>query len=258
MLSAVRQQGATTMRFALMDQERHEAQPGLRGVCPNCGSEVIAKCGQRRVWHWSHLGKLECDHWWEPETEWHRSWKDQFPKDWQEVPHTAANGERHIADVKTGTGAVLEFQHSPISPEERSSREDFYRPMLWVADGLCYKRDLEAFRRALASSHIVRANPLYLEPFGRDIGLFQRWKPRQCPVFLDFADEVFLVHGMRVEVPAIWQLLLRKDTGTIIIAPVSRASFLQFCLTGAPLQYLVVDPGQRPKYLRSSRSRRRF
>jgi len=68
---------------------------------------------------------MVCDPWWE-ETTWHRDWKAMFPVEWQEVVHHAPNGERHIADVRTEHGFVLEFQHSPLEPVERQARESFY------------------------------------------------------------------------------------------------------------------------------------
>lgn len=111
------------MKFALVHGQRQEAKKGLRGTCPGCGSPVIAKCGEIRAGHWAHERKSDCDPWWENEGEWHRAWKDRFPDDWQEVPQYAENGEKHIADVKTADGYVLEFQHSPIKPEERRARE---------------------------------------------------------------------------------------------------------------------------------------
>jgi hypothetical protein len=67
---------------------------------------MIAKCGQIRVWHWAHRAIRTCDPWWEPETKWHRDWKNQFPEDWQERIHKSEAGERHIADVKTDFGVV--------------------------------------------------------------------------------------------------------------------------------------------------------
>src|SRR5262245_49311923 len=118
------------MKIALVDGNRLEARPGLSGKCPYCQSAMIAKCGERRVWHWAHRGVLKCDHWWENETEWHRNWKNNFPVEWQEVIHTAENGEKHIADVKTASGRIVEFQHSHLEPVERRSREAFYEPML--------------------------------------------------------------------------------------------------------------------------------
>ena len=110
------------MRFALVDGQRREAKPDLSGVCPACGSPMVAKCGRFRVHHWAHRGGSDCDPWWENETEGHRNGKDQFPVNWQEVVHPAENGERHIADVKTDQGWVLEFQHSNIHPDERKAR----------------------------------------------------------------------------------------------------------------------------------------
>ena len=113
------------MKFALAHGQRQEAQPNLSGECPGCGRPMVARCGEVRVRHWAHKGRRHCDPWWENETEWHRGWKDRFPADWQEIVHPDGDGERHIADVKTGDGWVIEFQHSYIKPEERRSREAF-------------------------------------------------------------------------------------------------------------------------------------
>ncbi len=77
------------------------------------------------MWHWAHLKSKDCDPRWEPETEWHRWWKNQFPVAWQEIGHTARSGEMHRADVKTESGLVLEFQYSALSEVERASREEF-------------------------------------------------------------------------------------------------------------------------------------
>jgi competence protein CoiA len=121
------------MKFALVNGQRVEAQPHLSGDCPGCGSSMIARCGELRTPHWAHRGtRLLCDPWWENETQWHRVWKDQFPADWQEVVHRAEDGERHIADVKTQNGWVIEFQHSFLKAEERRSRDGFYPKLIWV------------------------------------------------------------------------------------------------------------------------------
>ena len=110
------------MKLADIEGNDREAQPGLTGKCRDCGHAMVAKCGQHRVWHWAHRKSKDCDPWWEQETEWHRSWKNQFPVAWQEIGHTAQSGERHRADVKTETGLVLEFQYSALSVAERVSR----------------------------------------------------------------------------------------------------------------------------------------
>jgi competence CoiA-like predicted nuclease len=108
---------SSIMKFAKVNGQRQEAQPRLSGNCPGCDGPMVARCGTKRVWHWAHLGERTCDVWWENETEWHRAWKNQFPVGWQEIVHRAENGEKHIADVKTSQGWVLEFQHSPIKSE---------------------------------------------------------------------------------------------------------------------------------------------
>jgi hypothetical protein len=84
------------MKFALVEGIRQEATAGARGLCPGCSSSVIPKCGEIRLRHWAHLSTMVCDPWREPETEWHRGWKDEFPKEWQEVWHRASSGEIHI------------------------------------------------------------------------------------------------------------------------------------------------------------------
>lgn len=99
--------------------------------------------------HWAHP-QGSVDHWWEPETEWHRKWKERFPDDWQEVVHCSSTGERHIADVKTEHGLAIEFQHSDISEQERRSREEFYGRLYWVVNGLRLKTDDGSLRHCAA------------------------------------------------------------------------------------------------------------
>ena len=83
------------MKYAIVNNEKVEATKGAKGVCPSCGSDLIAKCGELKVNHWSHKGNRNCDPWWENETEWHRSWKGYFPKEWQEVVHFDESDEKH-------------------------------------------------------------------------------------------------------------------------------------------------------------------
>jgi competence protein CoiA len=147
---------------------------------------VIAHCGKQRIWHWKHRSTTNCDRWWEPETEWHRRWKDRFPREWQEIRHhDAENDEIHIADVLTAHGVVIEFQHSRIHPEERAARERFYRNLIWIVDGTRLKRDFPRFvqgmkyySRTMGPRHsFIRAPE---ECFPAD------WLSSQVPVIFDF------------------------------------------------------------------------
>lgn len=107
-----------------------EAGKGRRGVCPLCGDPLQAKCGEIIAWHWAHHRRLECDPWYECETEWHLKWKRLAPPERVEV----SMGE-HRADIIAVDGAVLELQHSDISVDEVRARERFYGKMLWLLDG---------------------------------------------------------------------------------------------------------------------------
>ena len=79
------------MRVALINGQRHEAQPNLVAKCPipTCDRPMVAKCGELRIWHWAHQGKRSCDPWWENKTEWHVKWQGEFPDAWQEIVHHA-------------------------------------------------------------------------------------------------------------------------------------------------------------------------
>ena len=173
------------MKFALVNGTRNEAKKSLSGSCPVCGSHMIPKCGEKKIHHWSHKGKLECDPWRENETQWHRDWKNNFPVECQEIVHTdEITGEKHIADVKTKAGIVLEFQHSPITLEEHKSRNDFYKSIVWVVDGLRVKSNLQKVIDALKSGKPM--NLAVLKISSEACSVFKDWISNHAPVFFDF------------------------------------------------------------------------
>jgi competence protein CoiA len=176
------------MQFALVNQVRSHAQKGLEGVCELCNSKVIAKCGSIVVHHWSHYSRKECDKWWEPETLWHRNWKNKFPEEYREIIFkNDSTMEIHRADIYTPAGLTIEFQHSFISNEERISRENFYNKLIWVVDGSRRANDYKRFQK---KSH-------YLTTFYKDKkDIFQvsniedllpsYWTDCPVPVIFDF------------------------------------------------------------------------
>ena len=177
------------MKFALVDNQKKEAEKGLKGLCPICQQPVIAKCGKFKINHWAHKSLEHCDNWWENETEWHRQWKNTFPVEWQEiVAIDEKTGEKHIADIKTNYGMVVEFQHSNISEEERISREKFYKNMIWIVDGTRRKRDFDHFAKAFEYNSIwcaAQKSHLYVLEFGY-CHLPKEWQSSSVPVFFDF------------------------------------------------------------------------
>ena len=212
------------MKFALVDEHRLEARPGLSGKCPNCSSAMVAKCGSLRRWHWAHRGVLQCDHWWENETEWHRNWKNMFPTDWQEVIHRAENGDKHIADVKTAHGLVIEFQHSHLNPKERRSREAFYRSMIWVVNGLRRVRDKPSFYAALPGRQLIGKELLSYLVFSDRCALLRDWSGGGVGVFFDFGIALETID--QINVPVLWHLSAKSPSGYALLTPVPVEDFV--------------------------------
>lgn len=231
------------MKFALVDGQRLEAQSHLSGVCIGCGNEVVAKCGTVRINHWAHKSTPRCDPWWENETKWHRDWKNLFPSDWQEVVHFAESGEKHIADVKTDQGWIIEFQHSYLTPGERLSRDSFYRKLVWVVDGNRRLRDKKSFMKALEGTASYRPWPeLHLTfPEG---ALFRDWIESTSDVFVDFGEDI------------LWWVFPESDDISGYVLPVTRAWFIQvFRDQSLEAQSEYVDFTQRLKAYLSRRHR---
>lgn len=215
------------MKYAILEGERREAIPGLRAECPGCQTAMVAKCGERRIWHWAHVGARNCDHWWEPETEWHRAWKDKFPSEWQEAVQWADNGEKHVADVKSAHGGVLEFQHSYLRSEERRAREGFYgRAMAWVVDGQRLALSVPRFFRALRESQVVSFAPLTYRSPSTDGGLLRDWIDSQVPVFFDFGDAIDEPLGLRFAEQVLWLLHPTSVKGRADLIPVLRSELI--------------------------------
>ncbi len=203
------------MKFALVNGQRQIAQPGLRGTCPECEQPVIARCGKIRFEHWAHKVRSNCNNRWETEGPWHRNWKGQFPDDWQEVVHQAETGEKHIADVKTDRGWVIEFQHSYLKPEERRSRDTFYPKLIWVVDGTRRKRDRNQFLKAWEEGTPVGAKSPVRRAFSDDCRLLQEWSGSPGPVFYDFGEDM------------LGWLLAKRPQGPVYVARFPRAEFIQ-------------------------------
>jgi competence protein CoiA len=127
---------------------RIQATPKDKAICPLCKEEVIAKCGEIKIWHWSHKSNFECDLFGEPETEWHFNWKQMFPKERQEITIQTNQGlENHRADIKTKDGTIIELQNSPLSQIQITEREDAYDNLIWILNGKTIGKNIEFFKQ---------------------------------------------------------------------------------------------------------------
>jgi competence protein CoiA len=224
------------MKFAIVDGKKEEATKGAKALCQVCGSVLIAKCGDFKVNHWAHKGKRNCDPWWENETEWHRAWKNEFPVEWQEVVHYDESGEKHIADVKTEANWVLEFQHSYLKPEERRSRNKFYKKLIWVVDGTRRKTDKKQILKMLNEESII----IFKEPatikvlYPDECRLFKEWSNENSLVLFDFDENKDNVKSQ------LWLLYPQTQSGNIYLSPIAWTAFVQ-CSNNDGFEKLVQD-----------------
>lgn len=145
------------MKFAIVNGFKvatEDFESSILGICRCCGAPVRShmKNNEREIRirdfnnHWKHINKKMCDTWWENETEWHRSWKNNFPKEWQEyIMHDNITGEKHIADIYTlsrDNKIVIEIQNSKISESEIKTREQFYKNIIWLVNGNSFGLEL--------------------------------------------------------------------------------------------------------------------
>ncbi|HBS04393.1 MAG TPA: hypothetical protein DEA96_05480 [Leptospiraceae bacterium] len=214
------------MKFAYVNLERKEATKGDRGVCIGCDSVVIPKCGQQRQHHWAHKSKKPCDYEREPETPWHRDWKNHFPEEWQEILQRSESGEKRRADVKTKDGIVLEFQHSPIDPEIRDARNSVHKSVVWVVNGTRLPREVEQFNRAVTDVTASTKHPRLKRILDTSkSGLLKKWSGCRSLVVYDFqtTDEQ--------ERPVLWVQFLPTDFGTYLVQ-LEKANFVYALLNG--------------------------
>ena len=170
------------MFFAIVGNDKHHRpEKGLKGKCPFCEEEVVAKCGQIKTHHWAHLANSNCQYK-ENKGEWHRQWQEKFDDNWQEILMiNQENGEKNIADIKTPSGLVIEFQHSHIEIAEREAREKFYKNMVWVVDATQSKIMQKYFNQKLEGKQDIEG--FNIDNFEYD--KFKTWHRSQVPVFYD-------------------------------------------------------------------------
>ena len=228
------------MKFALINDQKTDPTPKATGNCQFCGSQMVAKCGNIKIWHWAHKAKSSCDPWWENETEWHRQWKNKFPASWQEVIHVdPSTSEKHIADVKTPHGLVIEFQNSPMNLAEMESREAFYDDMIWIVNGDTNNTLNKGYFMMGLCREPIQKNPLAYQVawWGRSQFL-SNWGKASTKVYLDFGDEV------------LWRIILYKDGENMAaVAPIDKQAFIEDCLNEQSVRVSYIEEdGKLPEF----------
>jgi len=204
------------MLYALINGQKELATPKIIGKCPLCDRNVIPKCGEINIWHWSHEKKENCDTWYESETNWHKSWKLAFGKEQCEVS-ICRNEIRHRADIQTSKGIVIELQNSPILMQTIKKREEFYgEKMIWIINGKNFKNNVRLYpideyvikKKSWLGTYIQRIKLDSSESINQEKKNYDKnflwdfpkrtWANAARPIFIDFGNsELFWVkNGM--------------------------------------------------------------
>lgn len=163
---------------------------------------------------------------------------------WQEqTRYDEQTGEKHVADVLTPNGLVIEFQHSSIKPEELQSRNNFYKHILWVVDGCRRTLDFSKLKKAFISHDFkvlsaVDSWPVqssnFFEFYFADEVFNKTWLKLPVPIFFDFSSHSDL--QVMEDSLSIGSLelccLFPQYSGRAVVAFINKEDFIQSMLVG--------------------------
>lgn len=117
----------------------------------------------------------------------------KFPKEWQEVIIVGPDPfyEKHIADIKTQNGFVLEFQNSSISTTEIRTREHFYKEMAWVINAESFADNFKIRSNVTSELREVDRTILYkVDTFERSLKEMIKDKERELNIEKNGLDRI--------------------------------------------------------------------
>ena len=90
--------------------------------------------------------------------------------------------EKHIADIKTPGGFVVEVQHSPIAAHEVLSRERYYKNMIWIVDA----RHLDGWSYVRLAHDLASCSPMiYQVKWWGTSRLLEKWSNSGVQLYFD-------------------------------------------------------------------------
>ncbi|MCD8500830.1 MAG: hypothetical protein LRY71_03050 [Bacillaceae bacterium] len=216
MLMAITKDGESV---SLQTQNKEYILTLLKGqtfYCPVCKGEVIAKLGDKQIWHFAHRKLLKCDALFEPETPHHLKGKRQLFQCLRKNINVQL--EKYLPDIKqrpdllllTGKHKIgVEYQCSPIPMQLFNKRTNNYinhgyKP-IWILGSNLFKRKSKNF--------------IYLNQF---LWLFARRScPNARPYFLFYCPllESFITVTNVIPISSL------NSIGNIQITPLNDATF---------------------------------
>ncbi len=117
------------MMYALgLNNELIEARPKESACCPNCNKKVFSKCGEIRVWHWSHHKDESCAFSNIKDSLWRSNWIRKADKNKTEK---FINGQ--VVDIVGENQSKIIFVNKRIEIDEIKMAEDRLKErIIWV------------------------------------------------------------------------------------------------------------------------------
>ncbi|MDX2074093.1 MAG: competence protein [Alphaproteobacteria bacterium] len=148
-----------------------------------------------------------------------------FPAEWQEFIQHDQSGEKHIADIRTKLGLVIEFQRSHLDPQELAKRESFYQNMVWVVDGTRLKKPYEKFLKGKKGFRPTDTEGLFYVA-SPEACFPANWLQSSVPIFLDFLG-VAPIHSPDETRELLWCLLPERIERSALVYAMPRKDFVE-------------------------------
>lgn len=157
--------------------------------CPVCGEKLSIRAMDSLAIkpHFAHKKGTEClDNWKHDMSEWHYNWQCLFPKNCREIV-VEKDGVKHRADVLINN-VVIEIQHSPITANEITERNDFYLnsgyKVIWIFDAQDKVKNIYDVNGSVDPLH----NELEWKRSRREFNIPPK---KDVYVFIEYSTEIF-------------------------------------------------------------------
>ena len=117
-----------------------------------------------------------------------------------------------------------------MNPEERNSREQFYKNLVWVIDGTRLKKDYPRFLKAKEKFRLTSKKGYFIVDFPNQC-FPSAWVGSSVPVFFDFKGVEKINYANDWRQP-LYLLFPKTDSLETYVAIISRQSFINFVITG--------------------------
>ena len=172
------------MKYAIFNNRFVTASRSRKGaICPLCKANVIPKCGEIRIHHWSHKKGTMCDSWREADSQWRHRWLERF-EDCEIEPVIENVDQRHFADIRTKNGTLILLRRKLLGNEDMLKMERFFRNLVWIVDVKKQNGLYGSFQKAFDKGTVRH---LFRNAYSASCECWGSWEWSRVPVVFDFS-----------------------------------------------------------------------